>query len=77
VSESNYTITIPYKDYKELIAIREELQNLKTSICNCFEIQPKPMIVNAKMQTLKGLAKEILLKRNPNLIKYSYTEGNN
>lgn len=39
MSENNYQITIPYKDYKRLKLKESKLEELEKNIRGCFEMQ--------------------------------------
>jgi hypothetical protein len=63
MNSSEYTVTMPYREFKKWQEIEQTLKELKTNFNNCFDVDEEKETVDVDYQKLVDLFKSISPER--------------
>ena len=71
MNSSEYTVTMPFKEFKRWQELEQKFKQLQENIKNCYNIDEETEVVTVQITNLKNIGKELLPGRYHS---YNYTE---
>lgn len=71
MNSNEYTVTMPFKEFKRWQKTEQEFEELKNKIKKCYNIDEENEVVTVQITNLKNIGKELLPARYHS---YNYTE---
>ena len=71
MNSSEYTVTMPFREFKKWQELEQKFKQLQENIKNCYNIDEETEVVTVQITNLKNIGKELLPSRYHS---YNYTE---